>query len=293
MLLYPFLFLRFQFSEEFQHALWLTGQMVTFFAINVNLLFHISVSFIIFNRVLVTIKFDRPFLPINKSLLVSVGFLLLSANKKLKENSYLHSFLFPFLFHLLKPLLMNGILEEKKNMQRWNEHLHICLSQGLHQWKKWGLNWARDKFCLSKSWCQWNWDFILGEQGLGSHFTCTGLWNFKAFDDTLVLQAGGRDSGIRLNILKNGELKSRKIDHECVWNKLGPLYLWLCGKKSICFTDLHFFTRITRLTRALDPSRAQWEFGGDGQLRFTRAARCGSWLLLNGLLPLGFLISLI
>jgi len=39
-----------------------------------------------------------------------------------------------------------------------------------------------------------------------------------------MLQAGGRDNGIRLNILKNGELQSRKIDHEYVWNKLAPLY---------------------------------------------------------------------
>lgn len=48
MILYPFFFLRIQFSEDFQHTLWLTGQMVTLFAINVNLLFNIYVSFIIF-----------------------------------------------------------------------------------------------------------------------------------------------------------------------------------------------------------------------------------------------------
>ena len=48
MLLYPFLFLQFQFSEEFQHTPWLTRQMVALFAVNVNLLFNVSVSFIIF-----------------------------------------------------------------------------------------------------------------------------------------------------------------------------------------------------------------------------------------------------
>lgn len=43
----------------------------------------------------------------------------------------------------------------------------------------------------------------------------------------------------RLNILMNGKLKSRKIDHEYVWNKLARLYLWLGGKKRICFAVLH------------------------------------------------------